>query len=162
MDTKMNWTEIFLPNIPWSECYPIVEAAARPHLANLPSGYTITTEQLADLIWPAVDCRGDENLLRPRLFRALEALSKHGLQTCVSFEEDTTSYWAQKLGKSVRRKRWHAPGLDNPSVRYTDTATSLLSRVEALENETQTLRDLVEAIQKDIADMQKVVFTPAS
>ena len=137
MDAKINWGEILIPEVPWTEAYPLVEAAALTILENVTVGHTLSTEQLAEHIWPEMECRGEAIMRRPRLFRALEALAKHGLASCVSFEEDTTSYWAQRLGKVVHRKRWHAP---DPTQQITiGTSASLVQRVTNLEQRIQTL-----------------------
>jgi len=155
---KIAWADVLAVDNPWTTCYPIVQDAAKLILEALPSGKTIATDQLVELIWPEKNCRGPAIMVqRPRLYRALDALAKHGLASYVSHEEDTTSYWAQRTGRVIKRKRWHAPDPSQPNGHLSDATdgVSMMARMA-------THEDRLSILEKRIAAIEEQLLQPAS
>lgn len=103
--TPSEWNAVLAPGIPWQDAYAAVEREARAFLVI--SGGQHTTTGLVDALYPPAEMRGDAGIgARHRLFKALAALTSHGLQDCCTRGEARKSRRGLRL---VRPWLWHSP-----------------------------------------------------
>lgn len=102
------WDTTLAPEVPWRQCYPVVEKHAREYLIHIPKDDYMTTAALVEAMYPYEDAAGRTASLqaRRRLFSALDALAKHGLSDCFHL----AARQKLKLGNYGRPKLWHNPG----------------------------------------------------
>lgn len=88
------------PDVGYLEAYAAVEAALRE---VMPAGRTFSTEQLVEMLAPADNwVHGDrETLARKRIYKALDALAKHGLKSWVTLGPPERGRFG-----TMRRKLW--------------------------------------------------------
>ena len=112
LPTTEQWIMYLDPSLSWKHCYPTVTEAARPILAALPSGRIIDTDELVRRLMPDYEPTERSIKARSRVYKALDAGSKHNLADC-SFREPGKSW-----GKDAMLKRWRAPdpNFRKPSV----------------------------------------------
>lgn len=98
--------------VPWEVAYEVVkqrviealsdpDTVARLHLEQ----QTLSTKELAELLWPEALARGEGITARKRLFKALAALAPRGLSEYCTRGEPTRN---KRLGRDVRPWRWHS------------------------------------------------------
>lgn len=95
------WDAAMAPEQPWKAAYAVVEAEAKGLLDTFgPAGRLHTTELVERLY------TGSLKPTRDRMFKALRALSTHGLEAYVTRGEP------EKVGRveGARRLLWGAPG----------------------------------------------------
>lgn len=100
------WNAILAPHVPWQDAYVAVEREARAYLV-LTDAKLLSTTELADALYPPADMRGEAGIgARRRLFKALAALTNHGLQDCCTRAEPCKS---RRGLRTVRPWLWHTP-----------------------------------------------------
>lgn len=108
MYTLDQWNAVLAPAVTWQDAYAAVEEQVRLLLSRYayqrPEG--ATTAEVVEALYPFGDTRGLEGLkARARIFKALAALATRGLADCATRGDPVTN----KMGKTVRPWRWHAP-----------------------------------------------------
>ena len=101
--TPAEWNAILAKEQPWKVAYAAVERAVKAHLDLAED--TISTNELAEALYPPQFARGDGILARARLYKAFAALARHELQAYCTRGELTKS----KRGVMIRPMRWHSP-----------------------------------------------------
>lgn len=107
------------PEVSWREFYPHVEAEAKAILSPLAEGITLTTNELAERIWPRHESRGaDDQKRRQRVYRALFALAENGLAVYCTRQAPEK----RPGGTLARPYAWHAakerPAPASPEPRH--------------------------------------------
>lgn len=101
------WNAILAPSVGWKEAYAAVEREARAHLQLSVLGEdTVGTTELVEQLYPEQFARGEGITARKRLFKALAALTTHGLSDCCTRGPERPLKHSKKM---VRGWLWHAP-----------------------------------------------------
>lgn len=111
MLTPQEWNEALSPDKHWNDRYATVAREARTVL--LASVKTLSTTELADILYPPQFMRGDEGMRARRcIFKALLKNAEKALFDCATRGPEKRN----KFG-TVRPWRWHAP--DPTKVAYS-------------------------------------------
>ena len=145
--THAEWLALLNASVRWQECYPKIAEITRPVLAALPAGKQINTDRLVELLWPDTECRGPDLVVHSRLYRALDAISRHSLADCVSFEGGVS------YGRPAQFKRWHAPDPNRaqgepPANAPTEAASLLDLKYEGRASEKRIFAALAALTQR--------------
>lgn len=105
------------PENDWRTAYPFVEAAARKHLDRFKPAQSVTTTNLADLIYSPDEAHDPK--VRKRVFQALKALATRGLAAYVTLGEPETIGASQ----GARRRHWHPAHTAAAPVRHSKCPT---------------------------------------
>lgn len=101
--TPIEWNRLLAPTVPWEEAYAAVERAAKLVLEGSPLT-PLGTSELVETLYPQRLAVGDGITARRRIFKALQALEKHGLAEYVSIGAPQKM---PKLNKTIRPRLWH-------------------------------------------------------
>lgn len=101
------WNRDLGAGVPWEPAYAVVEREAKAFLAaSVLADSDIGTAELVERLYPMNLARGEDGVFaRNRIFKALDALTKHGLRDYCHKGEPRLN----KAKKMARPWLWHGP-----------------------------------------------------
>lgn len=121
--------KVLAQDVPWQDCYPVVEGFARQYLATLDATDTISTNDLTEALWPEKQAIGDGIYARKRVTKALVAMASKSMSDCCYKGEPER---LPRVGTMIQRWKWHVPtgikyceccGQQLPTKEVTDAHT---------------------------------------